>query len=628
MTQNLANDKPASLLALSLTALGVVFGDLGTSPLYALQSAFNKTYGVIPTPANIFGLVSLFLWALFLMISLKYVAILMRASNHGEGGILSLLALLLYKTKQHTTFWIVLTLIGVAMLYGDGIITPAISVLSAVEGLSVATRFFDPYIVPITLAILLGLFLIQSYGSGRVGTYFGPLIAIWFICIALLGIHSISQYPHILWAFNPYYGIHYLYEHGLQSFYTLGAVVLCITGAEALYADMGHFGSPAIRLAWYGLVLPALVLNYLGQGALLILKPEVVNATFYSMVPTWGMYPMIVIATLATIVASQALISAVFSLTSQATQLGFSPRLQVRHTSGTVFGQIYLPALNWLLMVATIGLVLIFRSSNNLANAYGFTVSVTMAITTFLFLFLVHYSWKWSWLHILALFSIFMLIDMTFVLTNLTKLLDGAWMPMLLGAGVFLIMYSWFYGRSLLKKHLLDSGLSLSALIKDFEISQVPRVEGTAVFLTDRIIGVPQVLLHHLKHNRVLHKQVIVLTILTKKVPRVAEKKRIVFKYLPSNFTRIIASFGFMEVPSIPKIFANITKYHHYQPIDIDNTSFYLGRYTFIVSHKHSKWQRMLLNIFIWFKRNENSAIKSFVLPPNRVLELGAYLEL
>lgn len=493
----------AATLALALSALGIVFGDLGTSPLYALQEAFHPQRGVVASADNVLGCTSLFLWSLIVMVSFKYVWVLMRADNQGEGGILALLALLVRDLSQGASarkgqtrwggLWLLLALVGTAMLYGDGVITPAISVLSAVEGLSVATPAFDPYIVPLTVVILVGLFLIQSKGSGRVGAAFGPILALWFVVIALLGIVSLAATPAALAAFDPRHAVDFFSRNGFRGFEALGAVVLCLTGGEALYADMGHFGRRPIRLAWYGLALPALVLNYLGQAALLLRQPAAADRPFYAMVPDWALLPMVGLATLATIVASQALISAVFSLTHQAMHLGLSPRQRVVHTSAATRGQIYMPGLNWLLMLATIAVVLGFRSSASLAAAFGLAVSVTMAITTVLFMALARQRWGWSIGRILAMTGVLIVADWAFVGANALKFADGGWLPMALGGLVLLAMLSWRYGRyQMARAHQPGDGLLLEDFIVSLAGSPPHRVEGTAIFLNERAPRCPR----------------------------------------------------------------------------------------------------------------------------------------
>jgi KUP system potassium uptake protein len=600
--------------------------------LYALQEAFNGSHGVAPTPANIIGIVSLFLWSLIVMVSLKYVLVLMRASNHGEGGILALLALVRGERsdgdKGWTRIWIVLALIGAAMLYGDGVITPAISVLSAIEGLQVAIPTFEPYVVTLTVLILTGLFAIQPVGSGRVGVLFGPILATWFAVIAILGVNSLIQHPAILVAINPMYSIDLFARNGMQGFVTLGAVVLCLTGGEALYADMGHFGRLPIRVAWYGLALPALVLNYLGQGALLLSDPAVAARPFYSMVPEWALYLMVVLATLSTIVASQALISAVFSLTHQAAQLGFSPRVHIVHTSGAAVGQIYLPALNWLLMAATIAVVAMFGSSSRLAAAFGLAVSTTMAITTMLFAVLACTRWQWSLFSVVAVAGSFLTVDLAFVGANTLKFVDGGWLPLILGFIVFMLMSTWYLGRSLLAVARQSRSISLEMFLDSLALSPPYRVAGTAVFFTEQPTGVPLVLLHHLKHNQVLHERVILLTLIIDKVPRVPDDHRVQIEKYAQNFVRIVAHYGFMEEPNIPQVLEIASQFGSGCPYNDIDTTFYLGNDTVIVPAKKYKGVFWLLRIFILLRRNECSATLHFGIPPNRVVELGARIEL
>jgi KUP system potassium uptake protein len=619
----------APLLLLSLSALGVVFGDLGTSPLYALQEAFHGTRGVRPTPDNVIGMVSLFLWALILMVSVKYVALLMRAGNRGEGGILALLALLTRRaTFKRAGLYVILALFGAAMLYGDGIITPAISVLSAVEGLIVATPKFAALVVPLTIAILVLLFAIQPFGSGRVGVFFGPILATWFVVIAVLGVHSLLQNPSALKAFNPLHAVRFFADNGVLGFFALGAVILCLTGGEALYADMGHFGRLPIRVAWYGLALPALTLSYLGQAAHLMQHPEAASRPFYSTVPQPLLYPMVVLATLATIVASQALIAAVFSLTRQAAQLGFAPRVNVVHTSGAVAGQIYLPALNWLLMIATIAIVLIFRSSDRLAAAFGLAVSATMAITTILFGAVARRRWRWSWLTVVAVCGVFFIADLSFVGANVVKFIDGGWLPLLIGAVVFVILSTWAAGQRLLQETSNERSIPLDVFINSLSLSPCHRIRGTGVFLARQGEGVPLVLLHHLKHNQVLQETVVLLTIVTAEVPVVEESERVTTESMAMNFHRVTGRFGFMEEPNAPAILQLAAAKG--VPVDADRTTYYLGRTT-LVPHGERKTKRMnalRLMLFTFLKRNDRSATLYFEMPPNRVVELGTRVEL
>lgn len=628
-----------SMAALALAALGIVFGDLGTSPLYALQETFHPQRGVAATNANVIGAVSLFLWSLIIMISLKYVLVLMRASNRGEGGILALLSLLIRDRSQHQQSdrrkqcWIFLALIGTAMLYGDGLITPAISVLSAVEGLQVATPTFEPYVVPITVVILIGLFAIQPFGSGKMGMIFGPIVLIWFLVIALLGLHAVLQTPAILGAINPMHGIHFFERNGGKGFIALGAVVLCVTGGEALYADMGHFGRQPIQLAWYVCALPSLALNYLGQGALLLNNPAVADRPFYSMVPTWGLYPMVVLATLATIVASQALISAVFSLTRQAAQLGYSPRVEVVHTSGAIIGQVYLPTLNMLLMLGTIAIVLMFKTSGNLAAAYGLAVSTTMAITTVLFAAFARIRLRWSWWLVTLVAGTFFIADIAFVSANALKFLDGGWLPLAIGSIVFSVMASWYRGRTILVKERLKNAISLDAFLTNIAISSPTRVAGTAVFLSESQNVIPVELLRHLKHEGILHDRVVLLTLQTTETPRIHLIDRLSIEKLPLGFISIVARFGYMEEPHVPHTLALAAKLANIDEFEMSATTYFLGHQSFLVPHLRSwRWHewlhRMSQGLFVFLSRNEHSAIARLGLPPERVIEFGSQLEM
>ncbi len=634
-TDALPSVRSTAPLALSLAALGIVFGDLGTSPLYALQEAFHGQRGVAPTADNVIGCLSLFIWSLIVMVSLKYVFVLMRADNHGEGGILALLALLVPNVARPSgtaaaprtpgrAVWVGIALIGTAMLYGDGVITPAISVLSAVEGLSVATSAFDPYLVPLTVVILVALFAIQALGSGKVGAAFGPILAVWFVVILALGIASLVQTPRALEAFNPLTGAAFFRRNGFRGFVALGAVVLCLTGGEALYADMGHFGRRPIRLAWYGLALPALLCNYLGQGALLLRDPALADRPFYAMVPSWGLYPMVVLATLATIVASQALISAVFSLTYQAMQMGLWPRVRFVNTSAATRGQIYLPTMNWVLMIATVAVVLGFRSSSSLAAAFGLAVSTTMAMTTLLFAALARTRWQWSVGRTLAFAGVFLVIDLAFVGANALKFAEGGWLPVLLGAVVFLLMLSWRYGRTQLEAARSGTGLTLRDLIASLRAASLQRVEGTAVFLAERSDDVPAVLLHHLKHNQVLHRRVALLTITTVDAPYAAPGDRLTWTLYDEGFMRIVARYGYMESPDVPALLGEVSGPGAEAFADPMRTSFFLGHETLTMQPSWRVLRGTLLRLFIWQRRNELDATAHFGIPANRVVEMGA----
>jgi KUP system potassium uptake protein len=628
----------AALAGVALSALGVVFGDLGTSPLYAMQEAFHGERGVAATPENVLGVASLFLWALVLMVSLKYVAVLMRAGNRGEGGILALLALFLGERQRRihrATIVIAVALFGTAMLYGDGVITPAISVLSAVEGLQVATPAFQPYVVPLTIAILVGLFSLQRGGSGRVGRIFGPILALWFVVIAILGVHSLSQNPAALAAINPLYALRFFSHAGPRGFLALGAVVLCLTGGEALYADMGHFGPAPIRLAWYSLALPALTLSYLGQAALLLEHPSAASRPFYSMVPAWALYPMVALATAATIIASQALIAAVFSLVRQASQLGYAPRVHIVHTSSSTIGQIYLPGLNWLLLCATLAIVLMFRSSDRLAAAFGLAVSTTMAITTVLFGIVARSRYHWPSWRVAAVAGAFLIADVAFVAANAFKFIDGGWLPIVIGAVVFTTMWTWYVGRRLLTRVTHDRGMPVEDFLTSLARNPPTRVPGVAVFLSPDNDVVPLVLLHHLKHNQVLHETVVLLKVVTEEVPRVRYVDRLQLAELELGFNTVVAHFGYMEEPDVPAIIkraASISKANggSFIPDDPARTTYYMGRVTIVPPSTTEvgrlfQWRVML---FRWLKRNERSATLYFGIPPNRVVELGTRIEL
>lgn len=622
-----------ALAMLALSALGIVFGDLGTSPLYALQEAFHGADGVAATPDNVLGIVSLFLWSLIVMVSIKYVLVLMQADNRGEGGLLALLALLIGDRTERAAGlrarrWIYLAMIGTAMLYGDGLITPAISVLSAVEGLEEVTPAFHPYIVPLTVLILVALFAIQPQGSGRVGVAFGPILALWFVVIFVLGLDSLRQTPAILQALNPLHGLQFFWRNGWHGFLALGAVVLCLTGGEALYADMGHFGARPIRLAWYGLALPALACNYLGQGALLLREPAAAARPFYSMVPSWALYPMVVLATLATVVASQALISAVFSLTRQASQLGLSPRVRTVHTSASTAGQIYLPALNWLLMLGTIALVLLFRSSANLAAAFGLAVSTTMAITTVIFAAFARVRWHWPRWRIAVVAGVFMVADLAFLAANAMKFADGGWLPFLIGLFAFLVTGAWFTGLRVLRESRADAGYPVEALVNSLALAPPHRVSGTAVFMMPPGTSAPVALLHHLKHNQVLHEQVVLLTLITDEAPRLSDSERLQVTCLPAGFVLIVARYGYMEEANVPALLELAAPQLDCVLYDTMSTSFYLGRESLTPPRSGNPALRLLLKLFIWLHKNELDATSHFGIPPNRVVELGARLDL
>jgi KUP system potassium uptake protein len=626
---------------LTLGALGIVFGDLGTSPLYALQECFGGAYPIAVTPDNVRGAVSLFVWSLIIVVSVKYVVIIMRADNQGEGGILALLAMALNggvsrRTEPDVTpvramrhrMAIVLTLgfLGAALLYGDGVITPAISVLSAVEGLDVATPVFRPFIVPIAVVILLALFSLQRFGSGRVGAVFGVVLATWFVTIAVLGAWNLATHgTTVATALDPRWCVRFFREHGLRGVPVLGAVVLCLTGVEALYADMGHFGRRPIRVAWYTLALPALVLSYLGQGALLLEQPTAASRPFFNSVPAWGLYPMVVLATAATVVASQALIAAVFSMTSQAAQLGYLPRLRVAHTSARQIGQVYLPGLNWMLMIACVAVTIGFRTSSALAAAFGLAVSGTMTITTILFGIVAHRRWNWPLPLVVAVAGLLLVIDTAFLSANLLKIAAGGWFPLALAAIVFTLMTTWTRGRALLRAEYQARAMPATEFVASIAGNPPPRVRGVAVFMRATSTDVPVALLHNLKHNRILHDTTVMLTVRTERVPRVLPADRLVVASLGQGFWSVEGRYGYMDQPNVPDLLVQAgTHGLHVSPAD---ASYYLSRETIVPSQRPGMalWRERLFGFMV---RNAKPASAFFGLKPNRVVELGAQIEI
>ena len=617
-----------SLPTLALGAVGVVFGDIGTSPLYALKEAFNGPHGAAINHGNILGVLSLMLWALILVVSLKYVIFIMRADNKGEGGIMALIALTQRVFRENSRRkWLLLTLglFGAALFYGDGMITPAISVLSAVEGLEIATPALHAYIIPIALSVLVALFLIQSQGTGPVGNLFGPVMVLWFIVLGLLGVLSIAQTPGVLAAFNPLQGLAYFQIHGIAGLVILGAVVLAITGGEALYADMGHFGKRPIRYAWLSFVFPALALNYLGQGALLLRDPAAAMNPFYLLAPEWALYPMIVLSTLATVIASQAVISGAFSLTRQAIQLGYIPRMQVRHTSDQEIGQIYIPFINWTLLTGVAILILGFHSSDNLASAYGIAVTGTMAMTTILAFTVVWASWKWPLPVVLGGAAFFLTIDLAFFGANVPKILNGGWFPLAIGLLVFTLLSTWKRGRELLFKRMQNDNIDLATFIEGIAAFEHQRVSGTAIFLHATGKGVPHALLHNLSHNKVLHERVVILRAITEEVPTIRDAERIRLTDLGSGFYRLEIRFGFREEPDIPQALKLCdTLGLHFAMME---TTFFLSRETLIPTKMPGMalWRE---NIFAAMAQNAESAMRFFKLPVNRVVELGTQIEI
>jgi KUP system potassium uptake protein len=619
----------ADLTKLALGALGVVYGDIGTSPLYALKECVTPPHGVGATHENILGLLSLVFWAITLVVSVKYLLFVMRADNDGEGGVLALMALALGKhdAKPHpkARWLIVLGLFGAALLYGDGVITPAISVLSAVEGLTVATDAFTPVVVPITCVILIALFIVQKRGTGGIGIVFGPITLLWFIGIAICGLPWILRHPQILAAANPIYGVRFFMAHGRHGFLVLGSVVLCITGGEALYADMGHFGTRAIRLAWYSCVFPALLLNYFGQGAMLLEHPEAAANPFYATVPAQFLYPMVGLATLATVVASQALISGAFSLTRQAVQLGYLPRVTIVHTSGKTEGQIYVPEVNAMLMFACVALVVGFRESSALADAYGIAVTGTMGMTSFLFFYVAHYRWGWSFGRAGALLGLFLSFDLSFFIACSTKIAHGGWFPLTVAVGIFTIMMTWKLGRRLLGEKVAADSLPMEIFLEDIDRTNPHRVSGTAVFLASTRRGTPAVLLHHFKHNKVLHQQVVILSIVTDAVPEVPAADFVRIKFFDRGFWAVTAHYGFMQTPDVLQVLRACAGQGLY--INENETSFYLGRETLIIGKGKgmAAWRK---RVFRFLSRNARSATDFFSIPPNRVVEIGTQIEL
>jgi KUP system potassium uptake protein len=641
------------LAILALGAIGVVYGDIGTSPLYALKNCFVGPHGVAVTKPNVLGVLSLIFWSLNFIVTFKYLSVVMRADNQGEGGILALLALVRphgegqFSRKYR---WLVaIGLFGAALLYGDGIITPAISVLGAVEGLAVATPALQQWIVPIAVVIISALFAVQRRGTAGIGIVFGPVTSIWFICIAVLGVMGIMRHPSVLAALNPWYAASFLWTEGWEGVKVLGAVVLVVTGAEALYADMGHYGKRPIRVAWYVTVLPALALNYFGQGALLLESPAAARNPFYSLVPGWALYPMVGIATAAAIVASQALISGAFSLTRQAVQLGYSPRMNIVHTSSSKIGQIYIPQVNNALWIACIGLVLAFQSADNLAATYGVAVTGTMATTTVLLLVVARNHWKWSLWKVALLGGLFLIVDLAFFITNLFMIQDGGWFPIIVAGVVYLLMSTWKKGRVRLSEIVRENTLPLDLFLTDITKRRPQRVPGIAVFLTSAPGGAPPVLLHHLKHNKVLHEKVMLLSVMGQEIPQVPEGDRVRCRDLGEGFYEVMAHYGFMETPDVPSVLQSLALQGGdgaKMPVEIMTTSFYLGRETLIlVAGRRKKTKtpraapaidggpampamaRWRKKLFIFMTRNAQSATAFFGLPPNRVVELGAQIQ-
>jgi KUP system potassium uptake protein len=617
--------RPASTLALAVGAVGVVFGDIGTSPLYALKETFAGHHPMPVDLLHVYGVLSLVFWTVVTVVTVKYVMIVMRADNRGEGGSLALLALINRMTNHPSAA--VVTLMAVtatALFFGDAIITPAISVLSAVEGLTVVERRFEPLVLPIAVAILIGLFLIQSRGTAAISRFFGPIVLVYFLVLSVLGILHLMTRPEVLLALSPHHGFNFFLRDPGVAFLALGSVVLAVTGAEALYADMGHFGRRPITLAWLWIVFPALILNYLGQCALLLNNPAAIENPFYLMAPEEFRLPLVILATMATIIASQALITGAYSVVRQAVQLGFMPRVRILHTSASEAGQIYVPSANWLLMIAVILLVLSFQKSTNLAAAYGLAVTGTMLITTCLIAYLMRKVWNWSWWQIVPVAGLFLVVDGAFFAANVIKIPDGGWLPLVVGAVVLLLLTTWARGRELMRQSMAEGALPIEIFAKSAHNSAA-RVPGTSVFMASSNIGVPSALLHNIKHNKVLHERVLILTVAVQDVPYVEDGERFECKNLGNGFYRVTINCGFLEETDVPSLLNSLDLCDG--AFDMMQTSFFLSRQTLIASAKPGMaiWREKL---FAWMLRNAASAMEFFRLPTNRVVELGSQVEI
>ncbi len=631
---SMAHDLPTgrtrapSLPHLALLALGVVYGDIGTSPLYALRECFHGPYAVETSRGNVLGVLSLILWSLILVISVKYLVFVLRADNRGEGGVLALTALLGQSSLRRGKRWRVLLalgLFGAALLFGDGMITPAISVLSAVEGLEIATPVFAPYIIPVTIVILVALFAVQRRGTAAIGVLFGPVTVVWFLTLAALGVAAMARQPLVLAAANPLHAAQFFAHNGMAGYAVLGLVFLSVTGGEALYADMGHFGARPIRVAWYTLVLPSLMLNYFGQGAYLLDHPDPAANTFYALAPRWALLPLVVLATMATVIASQAVISGVFSIAMQAVQLGYLPRLRITHTSARLFGQIYIAPVNWTLLLATIGLVIGFRSSSGLAAAYGVAITLDMVITTVLLTSVMLWVWRWPPAAAVALGTFFLAIDLAFFGANIGKVPGGGWFPLAVGAAVFTLITTWKRGRQLLAERIRTHLLPLEMFVRDIAAHPPVRVPGAAVFMTGNPEKAPLALAHNLKHNKTLHEKVVLLTILTEDVPYVPVSRRAEVEALDGGLQRVVARFGFMQEPHVPRLLdAELPEEFR---LDVRQTTFFLGHETLIVSGRPGMvaWRKQL---FAVMSRLSTAATTYFQIPVDRVVELGAQVEL
>ena len=616
------------LSTLTIGAIGVVFGDIGTSPLYALKESFNPEHGIPLNEGTVLGILSLMFWSLMTLVTVKYLVFMMRADNRGEGGILALTALAqrCFRASSRGR-WIVTSLgiFGAAMFYGDGIITPAMSVMSAVEGLSLYAPALEKFVLPLSIGILVGLFAIQRHGTAVIGKFFGPTMIAWFAILAATGAIQITNNPGVLAAVNPYYSFAFLIEHKFAAFITLGAVVLCVTGGEALYADMGHFGRKPIRMAWFWLVWPALLLNYFGQGALLLTNPEAVKNPFYLMVPEWALLPMIVLASVAAVIASQAVISGAFSLTKQAIQLGYLPRFAINHTSEREEGQIYVPFVNWFMLVAIILLVLGFKNSSNLASAYGIAVTITMLIDTLLLFVVMTRIWRWNKYLALGLTGIVVGNDVMFLSACLTKVLDGGWFPLVTGVIMFTIMSTWWRGRLIVRKHSNEGAMPLKLFVDSLALSPPHKVPGTGIFMTTSPDGVPNAMLHNLKHNKVLHERVVILSVVIEDIPFVPKEDYVWIEDLSNGFWKVTGHFGFKETPDIPAMLADCKLQS--MSFDMMDTSFFINRETLIATPGGGMalWRE---HLFVWMSHLAAKASDYFRIPSNRVVELGSQVEI
>jgi KUP system potassium uptake protein len=618
-------DRRRPLLPLTLTAVGVVYGDIGTSPLYALRECFFGSHPVPPTHDNVLGVLSLIIYSLVLVISIKYMGLVLRADNKGEGGILSLTSLLPARGSGAPVALVLLGLFGAALLYGDGMITPAITVLGAIEGITVATPVFEPYVVPLAVVILVIIFSVQKYGTHRIGRAYGPIMVVWFAALAILGISWIVREPAVLGAVNPVHAIEFFQANGLHSIAVLGAVFLVVTGGESLYADLGHFGARPIRLAWFALVLPALLLNYFGQGALLLNAGESADQPFFMLAPGWARLPLVALATSAAIIASQALISGAFSLTRAAIQLGYAPRLTVEHTSSWQMGQVYVPQVNWFLGISCVLIVIGFQSSAALAAAYGIAVALTMLITGTLLPVVGRMRWQWPVPAVVAFVLVFITIDLSYVAGNAFKILQGGWLPLVIATAIFTMMTTWKTGRRLVAERLTARAFPLEAFVASVAATPPARVGGTAVFMTAQPTGTPAALAHNLRYNKVLHQHVVVLTVSTVPVPYVPSEDRVTVEALGHGLFNARVHYGFMEDPDVPEALVTLRELH--VPIDHDDVTFFLGRETIVVSERHgmAKWRE---HLFVLMARNAVRATAFFKLPPERVVELGVQVEM